>query len=62
MTVNHNSVNVVSLKSVWKRRVKMGYVRKGGKSVHRGDFVKELHTRTWVFKVTPTGGVQTSSL
>ena len=39
-----------------------GYVRKCGKSVHRGDFVKELHTLTGVFKVTPTGGVQTSSL
>jgi len=30
-----------------------------GKIVHGGK-IAELHTRTYIFKVTPTGGIQTN--
>ena len=38
----------------------MAYVLKGNKAVHEGSPLKELHTRTWIWRPTRTGGIETN--
>jgi len=38
----------------------MGWVIEKGKAVYKGTPIKETNTRAYVFRVTPTGGVNTN--